>query len=513
MDEKAFVSPYNKRSEGRSAEIFDTTLRDGEQTPGVSFTHSEKMHIAEKLDEAGVSVIEAGFPINSKPEEKAVKDIVGMGLSAKVCALARVKEEDIEAAAGCGVDIIHVFVSTSDLHLKYQLRKSRKDVLEMARKAVLSVKDRGMKCLFSPMDATRTEFGYLVDVCRAVRDAGADMINIPDTVGAISPPAMKGFIERIKSEIDIPIAVHCHNDFGLAVANSIAGVEGGADQVQVSVNGLGERAGNADLAQVAVSLEALYGVRTGIKTEKLSELSSAVERFSMINLPPNFPLLGKNAFAHESGIHAHAVIENNACFEPIPASMVGQKSRIVIGKHTGKHAVREILKNMGYKLSENQVMKVVEKVKTLAEKQKKIVEDDVIAIADDVAGELKDDEKIVSLKELSVFTGNMTTPTAMAKLSIRGKERIGTATGVGPVDALSKAIKSVVGPDIKLKEYNLKAITGGTDALADVVIKIEDRKRNVFQAEAVDEDVIMASALALIKGINKALSRGEKAWE
>lgn len=507
------ISKYNKIIQEKqhlpeNVWIFDTTLRDGEQTPGVSITNDEKITIAAQLDKLGVRVIEAGFPANSKAEKHTIKEISKIGFKSDICGLARVIKNDIDACIDCDVDIIHTFASTSDLHLKYQINKTREEVKEIVVKAVEYIKEHGFQCLFSPMDATRTDLDYLIDVCRAVESAGANMINVPDTVGVMTPPSMSYLISEIKKRIRIPLDVHCHNDFGLAVPNSLAAVEAGAAEVQVTINGLGERAGNADLEQTVMSLEALYGINTGINTKYLKETSELVERFSQITLPPNFPIVGKNAFTHESGIHAHAVINKCTTFEPIKPESVGQKSRLVIGKHTGKHAVKAALESSGYKVNEEQLGEIVNRIKKLFEKHKRISDEDFIAIADDTIGSFSSKKQPIVIEELSVSTSNKMIATSTVVMNVLGEKKIGHGTGIGAVDAVSNAIRSIVPAQLKLKQYNLKAITGGTDALANVLIKIEDEKKREHQAEAVNEDVVIASAYAIIKGLNKAIIRG-----
>ena len=509
---KAFVSEYNFSDEvtktmkpPAKVHIFDTTLRDGEQTPGVSLTNNEKMHIAEQLSELGVSVIEAGFPINSKPEREVVKQIVQSGFKSKICGLSRVIEADIDACIDCDVDIIHTFVGTSDIHIKDQMETDRKSVKEKAVKAVKKIKDAGFECLFTPMDTTRTPFQYLIEVCKEVVEAGADRINVADTVGVMNPPAMRYLIGELRKGIKVPIEIHCHNDFGLAVSNSLAAVEAGVSYVQATINGLGERAGNTSLEQVTMALEVLYKIKTGIKTEKLTEISKLVERLTLVRMPPNTPIIGRNAFTHEAGIHAAAILKKGRTFEPITPEMVGQKSRIVMGKHTGRHAVQDTLKQLGYKTDEKQTQEITMRIKELAEKQKKISEDDIIAIADDVLGAISNKNQVVKLQEFSVFTSNKLTPVSTVILEINGEKKTSAASGIGAVDAASKAIFSALPIPITLKEYNLKAVTGGTDALANVLIRISDGDKNEYQAEATHQDIVIASINALIKGINKAM--------
>jgi 2-isopropylmalate synthase len=282
--------------------VFDTTLRDGEQTPGISFTFEQKLEIARQLSLLGVHAIEAGFPASSSGERETVKAIADLGLDSVICGLARSRTEDVDACLDCGVDMVHVFIPTSEVQRVHTIKKTPEEVLAITGEIVSYVRDHCELCMFSAMDATRTETGYLIDVFRAAADAGATIINVPDTVGVYTPTAMKKLITRIVAGVDCPVDVHCHNDFGLAVANTTTAVEAGASQVQVTVNGLGERAGNADISQTVMILESIYGVKTGIATEHLFETSRLISRYSGITVPPTQPVVGDNAFSHESGI-------------------------------------------------------------------------------------------------------------------------------------------------------------------------------------------------------------------
>ncbi len=510
MAKETFVSDFIRQVSKevklpRRIRIFDTTLRDGDQTPGVSFTPDQKLMIARQLDRLGVDTIEAGTPVASEGERKAVTAIAKAGLKAEICGLARPVKEDVDAVLGCGVDCVHVFISTSDLHLKHMLKKTRKQVLQEAVEFVEYAKDHGATVEFSAMDATRTDLGYLKQIYNATVKAGADRINVPDTVGVITPRGMNYLISQLRPTIKVPISVHCHDDLGLAVANSLAAVEAGADQIQVAVNGLGERAGNASLEEVVMALRALYGIKLGIRTKLLTETSDMVERLSGIPVPPNKAIVGDNAFAHVSGIHAHGVIEFPGTYEPISPEAVGRHRRLSLGKLTGRHSVEKQLKSIGVKSTRPQLLEITSQVKALGDKGKQVTDLDLRAIAENVIGALPKEEKVVELKEATVTTGITITPTASVKLSIRGEERVGSATGVGPVDAAIAAIRAVMGEisELKLKEYHLDAITGGSDALAEVTVKLEDECGNIYIAKGVREDVVIASVDAMINGINR----------
>ena len=515
--EGIYVSEFNKEVNPKlklpkQVRIYDTTLRDGEQTPGVSFKHEEKIEIARALDKLGVDIIEAGFPINTSASFETVKEISNLGLHATVAGLARVLPQDIDSVVKADVGLVHLFVSTSDIHLKYQMKKTREEVLKMSVAAVQQVNNSGVKCLFSAMDATRTDLDYLIKVFKAVDEVGVDYFNVPDTVGAMHPPAMRHLISEIRKHTKTPIDTHNHNDFGLAVANTLAAIEAGADGAQVTVNGMGERAGNASLEQTVMALHCLYGVKTNIKTQYLSEVSRLVEKCSEVALPPFFPIVGRNAFAHESGIHAQAVLAKGMTFEPISPELVGQKSQIVIGKNSGKAAIESSLKQLGFeKIDEKLLLGITSRIKEIAASKKRIYNEDIIAIAEDILGHAADKTPIVELREVTVMTGNRVTPTASVVLRYHDTELKGASQGVGPVDAAASAIQKIIpGSSIKLTEYNLRAITGGTDALADVTIKITDEMGNTFAANAVNEDIVMASVLALVRAINDALRAKER---
>lgn len=491
----------------KKVKIFDTTLRDGEQTPGVSLTSEEKLILAKQLDKLGVDIIEAGFPISSEGEKEGVTRIAREGLNASVCGLSRVIKSDIDACLDCDVDMVHTFVSTSDIQIKYTIKKSKDEIVDMAVDAVSYIKDHGASCLFSAMDATRSDVDYLIRIFKAVEEAGADIINVPDTVGVMMPPAMRSLTRDIYGAVSIPIDVHCHNDFGLAVANSLAAVEAGAREVQCTINGLGERAGNANLQEIVMSLYSIYNVKTNIKTQYLFETSRLVERLTGIKMPPNYPIVGENAFSHESGIHTHGVLSKSDTFEPgvMTPEMVGHKRRIVSGKHAGTHGIEAMLSDMGLKVNREQLLDITSRVKDLGDKGKRVTDADLQAIAEAVLGEVAKEEKLVSLEELSVMTGNRITPTASVKLKLKDKDITGADTGVGPVDAALNAVRSVLRDieDIKLTEYRLEAITGGSDALAEVIVKLEDSSGNLVTARAAREDIVMASVEAMVSGINR----------
>lgn len=492
--------------QNKTVTVFDTTLRDGEQTPGVSLTSSQKLEIARQLDKLGVDIIEAGFPISSEGDKESVKSISNAGLDAEICGLARVLKKDIDACFDSDVGLVHIFVPTSEVQRVYTIKKSQEEVIQLAVEAVQYIKDHGSRCMFSAMDATRTESEYLIKVFKAVQEAGCDIINVPDTVGVMVPSAMYRQIKDIATEITIPIDVHCHNDFGLAVANSLMAIEAGASQVQVTVNGIGERAGNADISQTVMSLRAMYGAKTNIRTEHLVETSKMVENYTGIRLPPNTPVVGQNAFSHESGIHSQGVLEKSDTFEPgiMTPEMVGHRRRIVLGKHTGKHAVKQSLESAGIITNDKQLDEIVSRIKEIANKGKQITDADLYAVASAALGKASSDEELIKLKEVSVMTGNILTPTAVVKANIEGKEVIAARVGVGPVDAALNAVRDILGETnhFKLQEFRIDAITGGADALADVYIGLENEHGRIVTARSANPDIVMASVEALVNAMN-----------
>lgn len=459
-------------------------------------------------------MIEAGFPVSSDGERRNVRAIANEDLSLDVCGLARVLTKDLDACMDCNVDMIHTFVSTSDIQRIHTIKKSKEEVVAMAINAVEYIKDHGIKCMFSAMDATRTDLDYLIEVYKAVEEAGCDIINIPDTVGIMAPSSMYQLVKNINNEVNIPIDVHCHNDFGIAVANSLMAVEAGASQIQVTVNGLGERAGNANLAEVVMCLQSIYGAKTNINTEYLLETARMVENYTGIYMPVNTPIVGDNAFAHESGIHTHGVLEKSDTFEPgiMTPEMVGHKRRIVIGKHAGKHAVKRSLEDMGVETSEEQLDEILIRIKDIANKGKRICDADLHAVASAVLERNLGNETII-LKEFSVMTGNLTTPTAVVRAKIGDEEAVASNYGVGPIDAALKAVELMIGgyTKVKVRDFSLEAITGGSDALAVVTVSVEDEDGRVVSAQSASADIATASVDALITAINILLEK-KKLW-
>ncbi len=496
----------------RTIRILDTTLRDGEQTPGVSLTADDKIEIARQLSKLGVDTIEAGFPSSSEGEKKVVKDIAHAGLTSEICALSRATKSDIDAALACDVGLVHVFIPTSPVQMKYAVNLTPDQVLSSAVESIEYVKKHGVRCEFSPMDATRSELPFLKKVCKAAQDAGMDSLNVPDTVGIMIPRTTAKLIDEIKTVVNVPISIHCHDDFGLAVANSLAAVEAGASQVHVAVNGLGERAGNASLEEVVTALHVIYKYKTGVNTRLLYSTSRLVSSLTGIAVQANKAIVGENAFAHESGIHTRGVTEKPLTFEPINPELVGRTRKLVAGKLAGTRGIKAELEEVGIHPTEEQLKEIVQRVKDLGDKGKMVTDADLLALTSAVMGEVIGEEKVVDLCDLAVITGIKVIPTASVRLSLAGKEYVAAETGVGPVDAVLKAIQKLTGnvEQIRLREYRLEAITGGSNAVAEVVIKVEDEKGNVVSARAAREDIVMASVEAMINGINKCLLKNRK---
>ena len=486
--------------------IFDTTLRDGEQSPGVALTVDEKIRIAQKLDELGVDTIEVGFPAVSEGEMESAKSIGDLGLNAKISSLARVIEKDIDAVIDCDLDYVHLFIGTSPLHRDYKLKKSKGEIINQAVKAVEYAKDHGLTVEFSAEDATRTEMNYLREFYKSIENAGANIINVPDTVGILTPATTRPLIRTLRKKLNIPISVHFHNDFGLAVANSIIGVEGGASQVHCTINGIGERAGNTCLEELVVGLKIAYGANIGVDTTKLFNTSNFIGSITNIKLPPQKPIVGENVFTHESGIHVDGILKNVATYEPIPPEIVGHHRRIALGKHTGRASIKSKLESFNLDVTNKQFENIYNQVKLIGDKGICITDEDLKSI---VITELTTTGKeYIKLLGLNVMTGGSVSATATVRISIEGEVIETSQIGVGPIDASIGAIKSLVKEtvDISLDEYRLEAITGGTDALAETFVVVSDEEGHRATGRATREDVIISSVVAVINSINKLLN-------
>ena len=506
MRQVAFSSDKQSR---RRITVFDTTLRDGEQTPGVSFTLSDKIEIAHQLSDIGVHVIEAGFPASSADEFSTVKTIAAEGLDAIVCGLARSVRSDVDRCIDAGVDMVHVFIPTSEIQRRHTIRKSHEEVVNTTGEIVRYARDHADKVLFSAMDATRTGIVELTEVFSAAVEAGATAINVPDTVGIATPTSMQEMIRALRPKIPVTIDVHCHNDFGMATANTISAVEAGADQVQVTVNGIGERAGNADLACTVMVIESIFGYDTGITTKRLVETSRMISRFSGIMVPPTYPVTGEFAFSHESGIHSQGVIENTSTFEPgiMTPEMVGHRRRLKLGKHVGRHAVREMLNQVRINTDDAQIDEIITRIKQISAKGKKITEHDLYEIAETVTG-TSSGGRYIELVDIAIMTGNHMIPTATVRAKVNGAEEICSSTGNGAVDAAINALIGTIPKPATLKEFNISAISEGSDAIGHVTLVVEDEKGRLFDAAASGDDVVLASTEAMINALNMVYRNG-----
>lgn len=488
--------------------VLDTTLRDGEQTPGVSLTPEEKVQLARQLDKLGVDVIEAGFPIASEGELQAAKEIARERLSAKTCVLARAVRTDLDKALETDADRIHVFIATSDVHLEHKLKLTKEEAFEKAVQAVEYVKSHGVEVEFSAEDATRTEMEYLLKVYRGVAEAGASYLDIPDTVGLAYPEMMAEIVTRVRQVArGSVVSVHCHNDFGLAVANTIAGVRAGAKQFHATINGLGERAGNASLEESVMALTMLHHYKTGVNARMIYETSRLVTRLTGVYVQPNKAIVGDNAFGHESGIHTHGLVEDQSTYEPMKPEMVGRKRWFSAGKHAGLHGIGAQLGDMGVEPSEGQLGLILAKVKEVGDLGKKVTDADLLAIAGSVMGQLSAEQKAVHLQGFVAVTGHGVMPTASVSVLAANKEYRATQIGDGPVDAAMKAIQETLKGtvNVRLSEYRLEAITGGSNALAEVTVKVEDEGGLRATARVIGPDVILTSVESMIEGINKLM--------
>lgn len=499
-DQKWGIALFNHLPE--KIRVFDTTLRDGEQTPGVSLTPENKVRIAQRLDELGVDVIEAGFAAVSKGEMEAVKLIAQQGLKAEICSASRGTTGDIDAVAESNADSIHLIIPTSDLHLKYKIRKTRKQILKITQERVEQAKNRGLIVELSAEDATRSDIKFLIELFTKGINAGADRIVACDTVGVLTPEKSFELFAKLREALKVPvISVHCHNDFGMAVANSIAALRAGANQFHATINGLGERAGNASLEEIVIALKSLYKKDLNIKTDLLYSISQLVSRLTGIHVQPNKAIVGENAFTHESGIHTQGLLANPLTYEPISPELVGGTRRISPGKHSGSAGIKDTLTKMGLKPTEEQLKEIALRVKNVGDKGKLVMDADLLAIAETVMGLKK--VKPIQLKEITVVSGDKVTPTASVRLTLNKKEVCGAAFGVGPVDASINAVKAAIleTEPIHLEKYHVKAITGGTDAMVEVVVTMRKGDRKAT-AMGVREDIVMASLEAVISGIN-----------
>ncbi len=504
------------KSAGKKVLVFDTTLRDGEQCPGASMNIAEKLQVARQLERLGVDVIEAGFPVSSEGDFEAVSKISAELKKCSVSGLARAVEKDIkccwDSLKGAVKPRIHTFIATSPIHRKAKLKMSRSQVIENAVKAVRLSKSLCDDVEFSAEDATRTEPDFLIKAVKAAADAGASTVNIPDTVGYTMPGEFSDIIKKVREALpdSVRVSVHCHNDLGMATANSLAAVLAGAGQVECTVNGIGERAGNAALEEIVMSLYVrgdIYGARTGIKRKLLSPTSLLVSRLSGLSVQRNKAVVGANAFRHEAGIHQHGVLQDKLTYEIMTPESVGCKvESLYLGKHSGRHAVSERLKGMGIDVSELDMKDLMSRFKNLADKKKQVYEDELLSLVEDQIGSAA---KTYELEYLHALSGSGTVPSATVRLrvSLPGEELRSAqeaSTGDGPVDACYNAINRITKMECLLTDYRITAVSRGGDSLGEVTVVLREEGGSAeAQGRGASTDIIEASALAYIAALNR----------
>ena len=504
--------------------IFDTTLRDGEQSPGASMNHVEKLEVARALAALGVDVIEAGFPIASQGDFDAVRAIAGEITGASVCALARCNDRDIdrawEAIQFAQKPRIHIFLATSAIHREHKLRMTKEQIIARAVESVRRAKEHCLDVEFSPEDAARTEIEFLVEVVEAAIAAGATVVNIPDTVGYALPAqygrTIRTLKERVKNIDQAIISTHCHDDLGLAVANSLAGVEAGARQVECTINGIGERAGNASLEEVVMILKTrhdFFNLSTNIKSERLYPVSRMVSSITGLAVQRNKAIVGRNAFAHESGIHQDGMLKERSTYEIMRPEEVGvPKTDLVLGKHSGRHALRDRVNELGYHLSAEQVEVLFEDFKTLADKKKEVYDEDLLVL---IEKHIADIPAHWQLLDLHTIAGPNVIPTATVRIKRPDGQIVqDAAIGDGPVDAIFKAVERVTGIAANLREFHVRGVTEGKDAQGVVTLELEVQSDNrAFRGRAASTDIIEASALAYLNAVNAISSLRDRPRE
>ncbi|MDP8212050.1 MAG: 2-isopropylmalate synthase [Candidatus Zapsychrus exili] len=495
--------------------IFDTTLRDGEQAPGASMNEKEKLEIAFALERMGVDIIEAGFPVISDGDFNAVKTVARNIKNSYVCGLARSIKKDIDAAAlalkPARKKRIHVFLATSKIHMKHKLKKSKDEIVKMAVDAVKYARDKVSDVEFSPEDASRTEKEFLYRIVEEVIKVGAKTVNIPDTVGYGVPSQFGQLISDIKNNVPninkAIVSVHCHNDLGLSVSNSLEAISNGARQVECTVNGVGERAGNASMEEIVMALktrEDFYKCVTSIKTREICRTSRLVSKFTGFVVAPNKAIVGNNAFRHEAGIHQDGVLKERSTYEIMTPADVGfVETGLVLGKHSGRHAFKERLKLLGIKLKDSEIDKAFVRFKSVADKKKQVYDEDLLAIVED---EVKVFQKVWNLISLEAHSGTNVEPEVEVALKHKGKTFKKVSSGDGPVDACYNSIDSIVKIKGELLDYSIHSVTRGKDALGEVTVRVKIKGKTIV-AHGISTDILEASAKAYINAVNKALSK------
>jgi 2-isopropylmalate synthase len=502
--------------------IFDTTLRDGEQAPGFSMNAMEKLEMARQLARLNVDVIEAGFPISSDEDFEATREVarqVGtLDQAPSICGLSRVGLADIdrcwEAVRYARKPRIHTFVATSDIHLKYKLRKSRAEVMKAAVEAVRHARGYCEDVEFSPEDASRSDFDYMCDVLSSVIEAGARTINIPDTVGYAIPREWGERIAHIREKVHgierVVLSVHCHNDLGQAVANSLTALMHGARQIECTINGIGERAGNASLEEIVMALRTrrdFFELETGVRTEEIFKTSRLLSHITGVHVQPNKAIVGENAFAHEAGIHQDGVLKEKSTYEIMRPEDIGRPSnKLVLGKHSGRHALAARLKDLGFDLAGGDLDRAFKAFKDLADRKKEVYDEDLMAIVTDEATQTN---LVYELDYLHVVSGTGVIPSATVRLRKEGEPHQASGVGDGPVDAVLAAIEAITGLKGRLQDYAIRAATSGTDALGEVAVKV-DFDGTLVSGKGSSTDVIEASARAYLSALNRLLQSGQR---
>ncbi|SFS72431.1 2-isopropylmalate synthase [Marininema halotolerans] len=502
----------------RTVQFFDTTLRDGEQSPGVNLNVEEKVEIALQLEKLGIQVIEAGFAASSAGDREAVRRVGEAVHTPIVVSLARAVDVDIDAAWDALKTAtnpgVHIFLATSPIHRQYKLNMTKEEILNQVEAAVRYAKRFFPHVEFSPEDGGRTELDFLCQVAERVIEAGADVLNIPDTVGYLSPQEYGNIFRHLKSHVNgiekVKLSAHCHDDLGMATANTLAAIEAGVEQVEGTINGIGERAGNAALEEVAMALatrSTYYGVKTNLQLAEIARTSRIVSKMTGMFVPGNKAVVGANAFAHESGIHQDGMLKHASTYEIMRPETVGQAdTRLVLGKHSGRHAFRDKLVQLGYAFNDQQINHLFHRFKELTDRKKLIEDDDLVSLVEERIG---DEEEVYSFETVQVAYGNQSVPTASLRIKDNRDQRLleEAACGNGSVDAIFKAIDRITNEAWHLEDYRIVSVTHGKDALGEVYVKLSDGEESTVQGRGVSTDVLEASARAYIHGVNRLLAR------
>ncbi|NMW84881.1 2-isopropylmalate synthase [Peptoniphilus sp. AGMB00490] len=493
--------------------IFDTTLRDGEQSPGCSMNRKEKVQLAYQIEKLGVDVIEAGFAASSVEDFNSIREVAKIAKNMTVASLARCNKNDIDRAYEALKDAkykrLHIFIATSDIHMEYKLEMTREDVKNSVRKHVTYAKEKFSDIEFSCEDATRTDVDFMIEVIQIAVDCGATTINIPDTVGYIMPDEYSDIIKKVREKVvgieNVDISVHCHNDLGLAVANSLAAIKAGATQVECTINGIGERAGNTAMEEVVMALKTrgdFFNIDTNINTKEIMKSSEMLSSIIGVKISPTKPIVGKNVFSHEAGIHQHGVLKNKETYEIMDPSMIGYKANsFVLGKHSGKHALKQKLEELGFIVNDIEMNDIFEKFKEVSDVKKEIYDDDLIAI-------MSANNKLVpggyEFLDYQSMTSNGKDSKTIIKVKKDDREIEMLGTGKGPIDAAFDAMRKITSRNIKLKDFSINSVTQGKDALGETIIRVYDEDTNrTLGAKGLDNDIIKSGILSYINAVNR----------